>query len=225
MFFYCSCNNYTHHGDGVVSVVKGGNILYGFEDESGNVFIKPKYHGASGFSEGLANVKVDDKWGYIDEQDNVVIAPQFDRASFFLHGRAIVGRIVKKVNAITAIIAYGVIDNKGNVIIPLEYDSIGLGPLKYVQKNGKKGFLDNDGNEIIPVIYDDMGDWFYCDLIWVKKDGKYGYINKKGEIIVPLIYEYVTDIQESDDGTGVGVVWPRPGESHYVDNTGKIFDR
>ena len=35
------------------------------------------------FSNGLAGVKVGDKWGYIDKSGNFVINPQFDRVSQF----------------------------------------------------------------------------------------------------------------------------------------------
>jgi hypothetical protein len=35
------------------------------------------------FSEGLAVVKIEDKWGYIDKTGKIVINPQFDDAGGF----------------------------------------------------------------------------------------------------------------------------------------------
>jgi hypothetical protein len=40
---------------------------YGFIDNTGRVVIPFRYSAADKFSEGLANVRVGEKWGYIDE--------------------------------------------------------------------------------------------------------------------------------------------------------------
>lgn len=40
--------------------------------------INPQFDYAGEFSEGLAMVKVGDKWGYIDKTGEMVINPQFD---------------------------------------------------------------------------------------------------------------------------------------------------
>jgi hypothetical protein len=41
--------------------------------------------------EGLAAVKVGEKWGYIDKVGNIVIAPKFNDADWFSEGVAAVG--------------------------------------------------------------------------------------------------------------------------------------
>lgn len=38
--------------------------------------IEPKYDLTSHFSDGLAAVKIGDKWGYIDKSGKMVIAPR-----------------------------------------------------------------------------------------------------------------------------------------------------
>lgn len=52
--------------------------------------IKPQYDDAKGFSEGLAAVKLGDKWGYIDETGQVVIDFLYDDAHAFSEDKAIV---------------------------------------------------------------------------------------------------------------------------------------
>ena len=65
----------------------------GFVDLSGKVVIKPQFHEASDFSEGLARVRVKDDdlqryYGYIDRTGKIVIKPQFLIASNFYGGVA-----------------------------------------------------------------------------------------------------------------------------------------
>ena len=63
-------------------------ILAACSDKQGTVVIKPQFDDALFFSEGLAIVKVGDKWGYIDKRGIVVIKPQFDNAWPFSEGLA-----------------------------------------------------------------------------------------------------------------------------------------
>jgi len=62
----------------------------GYIDKKGNVVINPQFDYANKFSEGLAAVKIGDKWGYVDKMGKYVINPQFDRAGDFSEGRAAV---------------------------------------------------------------------------------------------------------------------------------------
>lgn len=47
------------------------------------VVIPPQFIQADSFSNGLARVKIEDKWGYIDKTGKLVIPPQFDEAASF----------------------------------------------------------------------------------------------------------------------------------------------
>jgi hypothetical protein len=65
----------------------------GFIDRTGGVVIEPLFRGTSGFSEGLAAVKViggdgEYVWGYIDRAGRFRIAPQFKEAHPFAGGLA-----------------------------------------------------------------------------------------------------------------------------------------
>jgi len=48
------------------------------------------FSAAESFSEGLAAVKIDDKWGYIDRSGKIVIEPLFGLAMKFRNGLAVV---------------------------------------------------------------------------------------------------------------------------------------
>ena len=57
--------------------------------------ITPKYEDAKRFSEGLAAVKLGDKWGYINESGEVVIDFQYDYAHSFAEGKALVEKYTR----------------------------------------------------------------------------------------------------------------------------------
>jgi WG containing repeat len=47
------------------------------------MIIPPQYDVAYGFSEGLARIRVGDKWGYIDKTGQMAIPPQYEYTSGF----------------------------------------------------------------------------------------------------------------------------------------------
>lgn len=109
-------------------ICKGGLMTenhYGFIDKTGNVVIPFKFADQSlcdndGFHCGLAAIgerRSDNifagKIGYIDKTGNFVINPQFDSAGSFFMGMA----VVEKNNRT------GVINSKGEIIIPYNYES------------------------------------------------------------------------------------------------------
>jgi hypothetical protein len=71
-----------------VAIGEKDKKLWGFIDKTGNWVIRPSYHDANSFYEGLASVKVNNKYGYIDKQGNFIIKPQFDAAYSFIEGIA-----------------------------------------------------------------------------------------------------------------------------------------
>jgi hypothetical protein len=52
--------------------------------------IQPRFDQAAGFAEGLAAVKVGDRWGYIDQTGRIVIQPRFDYADPFVENLALI---------------------------------------------------------------------------------------------------------------------------------------
>jgi hypothetical protein len=52
----------------------------GYIDQSGSFIIQPRFDEALGFSEGLATIKVGEKWGYVNKLGGVVILPEHDES-------------------------------------------------------------------------------------------------------------------------------------------------
>lgn len=99
----------------------------------------------------------------------------------------------------------GVLDEDGNVIIPIAYDNVEpWGNLYRVEKKEKFGLYDEAGNEVLPVKYTQIsnlnkyGRAVVCEKgkviasnngrKYVNK-GKFGILNDKGKILVPCEYE------------------------------------
>ena len=59
--------------------------------------IKPIYQDANVFSEGYAAVKQNGKWGYIDENGKNITKFVYDYAGTFSEYKAIVGKIIDKI--------------------------------------------------------------------------------------------------------------------------------
>ena len=82
------------------------NDKMGFLDDSGKVVINPTFDAAGTFTDGLAAVRVGERWGYINPKGDLVVNPQFDGAGEFAEGLAPV-----KVKD-----RYGYIDKKGQTV-------------------------------------------------------------------------------------------------------------
>ncbi len=91
---------------------------------------------------------------------------------------------------------YGIIDRKGKIILPIEYDNSGTRSMEYlyseglfmVEKDGKFGFVDTRGKVVIPLVYQSAQQ---CTegLIPVQRDGMWGYIDKTGKVFIDFVFE------------------------------------
>jgi len=115
---------------------------------------------------------------------------------------------------------YGVVNNKGQVIVPFEYDFISEfnQGLAKVEKNKKYGLMDINGNLVIPVMYESL---YHCDNSgWpkpVKINGKAGAINRKNQLVIQATYRFLDCFYN-----GLAVVSDAAGETYgIIDSTGK----
>ena len=89
---------------------------------------------------------------------------------------------------------YGVVSEKGAVILPLKYSNINSNKNGYTVKlNEKAGLFNSEGKEIIPISYH----WVYTDkiddnipIVAELNDNNAGYINTKNEWVIPPTYQY-----------------------------------
>ena len=87
---------------------------------------------------------------------------------------------------------YGVVSEKGAVILPLKYSNINSNKNGYTVKlNEKAGLFNSEGKEIIPISYH----WVYTDkiddnipIVAELNESKAGYINTKNEWVIPPTY-------------------------------------
>ncbi|MCL1858952.1 MAG: WG repeat-containing protein [Oscillospiraceae bacterium] len=113
---------------------------YGFIDKSGEIVIPMIYEGATPFEYGLAAVYGGNKSGVIDTTGDFVVELIYDSV------RSIIGEgkiIIAEKNT-----KYGLLNNKGEVILAFEYDNIisggnrGQDNLLSVRKDGKWGIIE-----------------------------------------------------------------------------------
>ncbi|NQT24128.1 WG repeat-containing protein [candidate division KSB1 bacterium] len=190
----------------------------GFIDQKGNIVIKPQYDWAGMFHEGLAPVKINDKFGYINKSGELVIDFQYDSADLFFNGLAAVQKNDKT----------GYIDEQGKVIIPFIYEkgksfSEGLAP---VMQNLKWGFINKTGEFVITPQFKQIGHFSEGFARFLGDNEKWGFINKSGEVAIQPQYEWIlTDFSDgtarviSEDGT-IDI----KGDHHTrIDNNGNMY--
>ena len=139
------------------------------------------------FGNGLAGVKLNDKWGFIDKIGRVKIPIKYESVNCFDEGLASVALNGK----------WGFIDKDGNEIIPLIYDQAEYfsGGWAKVKLNNKWGFIDKIGTVTIHFKYDFIDD-FSEGLAVVELNGKYGYIDKIGTEVIPIKYDNAFSFSE-----------------------------
>ncbi len=159
-----------------------------FIDKSENTVLSPPFESFksffSSFSEGLALIKVDEKWGYMDKQGKAVIQPQFDSAGYFSEGLAHITLDGKP--------AY--IDKSGKVVLKPKIDSHWGGfheGLAAASVGKKWGFIDKKGRFVIQPQFESAGS-FSEGLGTVQTENlKWGLIDKKGQIVISPKYDAI----------------------------------
>ena len=133
------------------------------------------------WSDGLASVKLNNKYGYIDKTGKEVIPLKYDGVDVLFNSFE-EGLVRVELNG-----KYGFIDKTGKEVIPLKYDFVGdtfdsfREGLARVELNGKYGFIDKTGKEVIPLQYDNIyDDYFKNGFAKVKLGNEEFYIDKNG---------------------------------------------
>ncbi len=87
---------------------------------------------------------------------------------------------------------YGVIDEKGQEIVPCKYEFVGtyIDGLAKVKMNNKVGLIDEKGKELVSCRYDKIS-LFNKGLAKIELAEKCGYLNKQGKEVISPKYEAV----------------------------------
>ena len=168
------------------------NNKVGFADlETREIIIPCRYDFVSLFSEGLASIKMNNKWGFIDKYGTQVVQFKYDDYfsstdyfKYFHDGLAVV-----RLNGL-----YGCVNKYGRQVVPCIYGgcsgvSEGIACVRLETWNrGKWGYVDKFGREITPFIYDFACD-FHEGLARVESNGRWGFVDKSGCVVIPCKYE------------------------------------
>lgn len=158
-------------------------LRYTFINDKMDVVIPTVFDGAGDFSEGLARVKVGEKWGYINKEGKTAIEPQFTMCEDFHEGHARASEKGK----------WGLINKKGEWAVQPVYHSISEFSdgvfAGQKETNGKWVFYHLNETIAIKDTFDKAG--FFADgLAPVKKNEKWGFINKSGKLVID--YQYIS---------------------------------
>lgn len=193
------------------------NTRHGFIDRSGKVVIPAIYLFAGDFNEGLAPVlTVSNEYFYINTSGERTIRRKYEYAEGFYNGLAIVGKKIEHK------MKYGVINKKGEILVPFVYDRIGpfREGLAWVIKDSKAGYINTSGTLVVPAEYVPIPNSIYPPdftngYVVLKKDKKCGMFDRKGKLVIPFNYISVYNPSEGlvsvNDGTS----------SFYLDTNGR----
>lgn len=155
--------------------------ISGYIDKNGNEVIPLKFDGlGSKFSEGLARIKIRNKFGFIDRTGKIVIQPLYGDAGNFSEGLAWV-KLKDK---------YGFIDRTGKIVVQLKYIKVGdfsEGRALVHPRKDNLEFIDKTGKLLMFLNYDYVL-WDHGGIIRVGEKGKIGSIDITGRVIYPLRY-------------------------------------
>ena len=197
---------------------------FGYIDKTGKIVIAPKFDYASGFTEGLAEIRVGNPetglFGYIDTSGKIVIKPKYQSAGTFSEGVAIVSDPKGQV----------IIDKNGKHLLRLNLDMAELGfseglaakALIFKEKIGVfYGFIDKTGKVIIPPTYRHASN-FSEGVAAVEEDSnvrkkfrKTGYINHNNQWVIAPQYRFAKEFHE-----GLAAAFPEKDKCGYIDKKG-----
>ena len=109
-----------------------------------------------------------------------------------------------------------VYDVDGRVIVPADYDYVGLmhEDMIIVSKDGLYGCYDKNGNMVVPLAYDEIRE-FADGVAAFRLGDKYGFIDTRGEILIEPFADDVGDFSE-------GLAWAMvSGNVGYISKTGE----
>jgi len=205
--------NFSPEGRALVWIKQEDEVVRGFVNTKGEVFIPDDFEICSGFSDGLALIRQNGLYGYIDAGYSVVIPPRFQSAGDFGEGRAYAetdgekyiidksGNIISKVEypfgtfsdgfaVFSSDGLYGYVGVDGNVAIKPRFAwardfSNGLAAVQVMDGNSSKwGFIDTSGRMVIDAVYDEVEDFIH-DYVRAYKydDVQYYILDKNGRVI------------------------------------------
>lgn len=176
-------SNYTALGpDGLVLYQDNDTKLFGYLDAtSGEVVIEAKYTDAAKFTEGMAIVT--------SGSGNVSVIDKSDKT--LLNGLRGVLVVFDKIVGVKDG-KYGVWNNKGEAVIPAEYDVIEpIYDSFLVLRGNKIALADGKGKMLSDFIYDDVLDAVGDYILMIREDGGVDFVNMANGKVADTRYDDV----------------------------------
>lgn len=186
------------------------NHLWGVLDSLGNNVVPIKYdiieYNSGGRGDEGFVIKKDGKWGYISSDGNT-ISPLYDSITVHeWHLKSLIVQLGER---------YGLISTKGEQLLPIEYLSISIEPIRgninyvgfiFVTGEDGLGIFAEDGSCIIKPEYKEI-----CagcgGFIVTAKGGEKGLFDKKGVTVLPVSFEDIRGIDIGIIATKSNGVW------------------
>src|SRR5262249_28374487 len=168
----------------------------GYIDKTGRIVIEPIYDAAGRFSEGLAAVRVGNKYWYIDKSGQIAVQPQADGCVAFSEGLA----------AATVGNKWGYIDRTGRMVIEPQFvraEEFREG-LAAVRVKGAGDVRRREGDQIITTV-----------------TGRFGFIDKSGAMVIQPVFTQVGSFKHGLATINLGGETPGLwGKCAYIDKSG-----
>ena len=132
------------------------NNKWGYVDATGKITIPINYSDAIRFSGGLAGVEYNDKWAVINKEGKLLTSFKYDDVHYNYSAKDADLIKVSTYNADKPSHKYGVVDKKGNEVIPVNYYTVDIysNDLVVVKNESEKAGLVNSRNKVLlPVTY------------------------------------------------------------------------
>jgi len=179
----------------IAKISHQGVISYSYIDKRGKNLV-PFVYVLQEFSEGLAAIKINNKFGFISKQGDIVIPCKFEVN--YEHRMHSIGKFSEGLCRVKQSDKWFYLNKNGEVEIVCDFDCVYdfSNGVAAVFNNGKWGFIDKQGNVVIPFQYDSVDGLFSEGLTSVRIGEYFGFINISGKTVIPFKYRLVGEFSE-----------------------------
>lgn len=174
-----------HESRAAVCLESSRSRKWGFVDLQMNEVVVCQYIEVRDYRNGYAAVRDSSGWFFIDKNGIPLMNERYRHIHDFETGTAVVTEGKKTERKM------GIINTKGILIVPVEYDTIGplSEGLRMVKRDSLYGFMNEKGKMKIAMKYDGANS-FLNGCASVSVNHKWGFINAKSKEVVPFIYNW-----------------------------------